>query len=101
MDTVDTLASLFVSWAQFEDVSWLWPPWVEVWHVRTGFWMNLELMNACSTLADSGSIAVCAGITTTDNQDVLATRIDWVLYGIPGDNAILAGEVVHRKVNAN
>jgi hypothetical protein len=100
MDAIDALATLFVGRTQLENMGWLWPPWVEVWHVRSRFRVDLELMDACRTLANGGSVAVSAGITTTDDEDVLATRIDWVLYSITSDNAVLAREVIHGIVNS-
>jgi uridylate kinase len=38
--------------------------------------VDLELMDTRCTLADGGSVAVSAGITTTDDQDMLATCIN-------------------------
>ena len=99
MDSIDALAALFMGRAQLEDMGRLWPPRVELWHFGSEFRVDLELMDTRCSLADGGSVAVSASITTTDDQDVLATSINRVLYGITSDNAVLARQVIHCEID--
>jgi hypothetical protein len=99
MDAIDALAALFVGRAQLENMGRLWPPRVELWHIGSEFRVDLELMDTRCPLADGGSVAVSAGITTTDDQDMLSTCIDRVLDRIPSNHTVLARQVIHGKVD--
>src|SRR5690606_18085001 len=61
--------------------------------------IDVDLRHGRRTLAQSGAVAVRAGVATADDDDVLPGRHDLVVDGPAGHHAVVLDEVVHRGVD--